>query len=269
MTYNTRETSLRTGEPVELYEFRHGPNFYRYTSSDADVVFEGDAYQARTINRTAIEATQELARNPINLTTDPDLPLLALFRFAPPSEVIQVVVRRFHRGDAEAATIWMGRILNVGRRGLAAEIRCESVYSSIKRPGLRRMYQKACPHVLYSAQCGVNREAYRVTLPVVNVAGLNVTFGDLSAYPPTYFVGGYIEWSPSVGIVERRSVRNQGNPTVAVNFPPVRLTPGTSVDLYPGCAHNLTACDTFGNRDNYGGMPYIPTKNPFDGTPIF
>ena len=269
MTYAARETGAQTGEPVELYEFRHGPNFYRYTSSDTDVVFESQTYQARTINRSAIEATQELARNPINLQVDPELPLLALFRFAPPSEVIQVVVRRFHRGDTEAATIWMGRILNVGRRGLAAEIRCESVYSSIKRPGLRRMYQKACPHVLYSAQCGVDREAYRVTQAVASVSGLNVVVADLSAFSATRFLGGYIEWAPAVGILERRSIRGQSGNTLAVNFPPLGLAPGTSVDIYPGCAHNMTACDTFGNRDNYGGMPYIPTKNPFDGTPIF
>lgn len=34
MTYDARETGLQTGQPVELYEFRHGTTLYRYTSAD-------------------------------------------------------------------------------------------------------------------------------------------------------------------------------------------------------------------------------------------
>lgn len=267
MTYEARETSAQSGEPVELYEFQRGPNFYRYTSADSDVVFNSAAYTAVPLSRSSIEATQEIARGALNLTCARTLPLLAIFNPVPPSDVIMLTVRRFHRGDAEAVVIWMGRVLNVGWSGLQASIRCESVYSSIKRPGLRRMYQKQCPHVLYSAQCGVDRDAHKVTAEVVTVSGLAVTVDSLTGN----FGGGYIEWEPQPGVIERRAIRSNSGAVLTINFIAPNLAPGASVDVFPGCDHTLGAggCAGYGNTPNYGGMPYIPTKNPFDGTPVY
>lgn len=270
MTYDARESGAQTGEPVELYEFRHGPNFYRYTSAEADVLFESQLFTAVPLSRTAIEATQEVARGALTVSCARTLSLLSLFNPVPPSEVITVTVRRFHRGDAEAVVVWIGRVLNVSWRGLQAEIRCESVYTSIQRPGLRRMYQKQCPHVLYSAQCGANKDSYRVSVAVVSVAGLNVTTSSLGAVADGYFAGGWVEWSPEAGIVERRAIRGHAGNTLQLNFQPLGLAPGATLDVYPGCDHTLGTCAAkFSNAPNYGGMPYIPTKNPFGGAPIF
>jgi uncharacterized phage protein (TIGR02218 family) len=161
----------------------------------------------------------------------------------------------------------MGRILNVSWSGAAAQIHCESVYSSIKRPGLRRMYQKQCPHVLYSASCGVSAAAEKVTRTVSSITGLDVTVSSLSGFSDGYFAGGYIEWITG-GFTERRSIRGHTGNVLTVNFQPYGLA--GSVDIYPGCDHTLTTCNTkYSNSANYGGMPYIPTKNPFDGTPVF
>lgn len=270
MTYQAQETGAQTGAPVELYEFRHGPNFYRYTSADADVVHESKTFEARTLSRNAIEATQELARQALTISADRYLPILELFKFAPPSDVITVTVYRLHRGDGEAIVIWMGRILNVSWSGLQAQIRCESVHTSIKRPGLRRMYQKQCPHVLYSDQCGVVAGSHVITRQVLGVSGLAVTLADMGAFTSGQFAGGYIEWQTQVGIFERRSIRDHTGAVLTVNFQTLNLAVGASVDVYPGCDHTLATCASkFSNSLNYGGMPYIPTKNPFDGTPIF
>ncbi len=270
MSYDTQETGAQTGAPVELYEFRHGPNFYRYTSADVDVVHDFKTFEAWPMSRNAIEATQEMARQALKISCSRDLPILSLFRLAPPSDVITVSVYRLHRGDGEAITAWMGRILNVSWRGLQAEIHCESVYTSIKRPGLRRMYQKQCPHVLYSAQCGVVGGSYKVSRQVLSVSGLDVTLADMGAFASGYFAGGYIEWQPSTGIIERRSIRNHAGAVLSVNFQAFGLVAGVTIDVYPGCDHTLATCAAkFSNSLNYGGMPYIPTKNPFDGTPVF
>ncbi|MHA3078769.1 baseplate hub domain-containing protein [Acinetobacter sp. ANC 5502] len=34
------------------------------------------------------------------------------------------------------------------------------------------------------------------------------------------------------------------------------------VYVYPGCVHSISACNTFGNTDNFMGFPYIPEDNP-------
>lgn len=47
------------------------------------------------------------------------------------------------------------------------------------------------------------------------------------------------------------------------------IHPGMLITVYPGCQRTTTACETFNNRDNYGGFEWMPGKSPFDGTPFF
>jgi len=45
---------------------------------------------------------------------------------------------------------------------------------------------------------------------------------------------------------------------------------GDQVRAYPGCDHSLITCaNKFGNSLNFGGFPFMPEKNPMDGTPVF
>jgi len=40
-----------------------------------------------------------------------------------------------------------------------------------------------------------------------------------------------------------------------------------SVTLYPGCSHTIADCrDKFNNLVNFGGFPWIPSKNPFNNS---
>ena len=59
--------------------------------------------------------------------------------------------------------------------------------------------------------------------------------------------------------------------TVASNHGEVaRLTILYPVTLVAGCDHSMAVCaGRFDKLDNYGGFPFIPPKNPFDGTPVF
>lgn len=270
MTYDASETGAQTGKPIELYEFRVGTAYYRYTSADADIVFQTKTYEARAMQRSAFEATSEVARSALNITCERTLPLLDLFRFAPPGEVVMLTVYRKHRDDSEYVVAWMGRVLNVTWRGVDAVVSCESVHTSIRRPGLRRMYQKSCPHVLYSAPCGVNAATSKVSKSVSSVSGLNVTLADMGAYADGHFAGGYVEWEQSPGVFERRAITAQVGAVVSINFQLVGLTAGNTLTVYPGCDHTISTCNSkFANSANYGGMPYIPSKNPFDGSPVY
>lgn len=266
MAFNTNEIGAQTGKPVELYEFRRGPDYYRYTSSDANITWNTKVYEAVAMSRDAIEATAEVARNPIKITCGQTLGILQLFLYGPPGDVVTLSVYRLHRGDTEAATIWMGRILNVTWSGSQAIIHCESVYSSIKRTGLRRMYQKQCPHVLYSAACGVSSSAVRLTANVLGVSGTTLTLDSMGGYSTDYFAGGYLEWEFSPGKFERRAIQNSTTTTVTVATQVFNLSAGASVRIYPGCDHVLSTCNgKFSNAANFGGFPWIPTKNPFGG----
>lgn len=269
MAYSTQETSYQSGSPVELYEFRYGAVFYRYTSADADQVFDSKTYTAIPITRGALELTPELARTAPRITIDNSAALLDLFKGGMPADFVTLSISRFHRGDAEDITVWSGRVLSVSWNSGAATLQCESVFTSIKRTGLRRMYQKQCPHVLYSAACGLTSSAWRVTKQINGISGTVITLASLSE-AAGYFVGGYLEWDSGGGLFERRAISAQSGSTVTITHPIAGMTASQNVNLYPGCDHVLTTCNTkFANAANYGGFPYIPTKNPFGGTTVY
>lgn len=268
MTYAAVETSIQSGRPVELYEFLYGATAYRYTSADGDVVYGGNTYSAVPIARGAVEATNEVARLALEITCTRELPVLEPFAVSPPEEVVLITLRRLHAGDGEAIIMWMGRVLNVTLNNAAAEIHCESVYTSLKRVGLRRLYQKSCPHVVYGTGCGLARATYKATKTVSTVVGTTITVGSIGAVDG-YYAGGYLEWS-SGGVSHRRSIHSQTGGAVVIGFPIPGMAASDSVDLYPGCDHTLSTCNgKFGNSLNYGGMPYFPPKNPFAGTAIY
>ncbi len=270
MTYAAIESSAQSGRPVELYEFLDGATPYRYTSADGDIVYGGNTYTAVPISRGAVEATSETARLALEITCARSVGVLALFALLPPDDIVAVTVRRLHAGDGEAITLWMGRVLNVTLNNVSAEIHCESVYTSLKRVGLRRLYQKGCPHVVYGPGCGLDRNAFKSTKTVSTVSGTSITLAAMGAFVDGYFAGGYLEWESSGGYFERRAIRSQVGGVVTIGFPLPGLAAAASVNLYPGCDHSLATCTgKFANRLNYGGMPYFPSKNPFDGTIIY
>lgn len=268
MTYDGRETSARDASPVELYEFAWGAVApQRYTSAAAAYALDGNIYSAATLQRGNIEASVEKARNDLDITCARDFPIAELFRVAPPSEVISVIVRRQHRGDTGTAVIWQGRVLNAEWSDGSATLHCEPVSASMKRAGLRRRYQRQCPHVLYGPSCGVDRVAHSKYTMVSSVAGLVLNVAELDAKP---YAGGFVQWTTPAFTIERRFIRSFSGTALTLTQAFQGIGAGAAVVVSPGCAHTRAMCAAaYGNLPNYGGFPFIPTKNPFDGTPVY
>lgn len=270
MVFDTRERSVQDGAPVELYEFAHGSVVLRFTSADTALTLGADTYAPATLRRSQIEASAELARNAITLICPRDFAIAELFRVSPPTEVIMVTVRRVHRGDADPAVIWMGRAINCDWSGSEAQIHCEPVISSLRRVGLRRKYQRQCPHVLYAqgaGQCGVPKATHANATTVTSVAGLVLNVAALASKP---WAGGFVEWVAPDGAIERRFIVSFTGLGLRLSQAFIGITAGQAVTVYPGCDHTMTTCQTvYANLPNYGGFPFVPIKNPFDGTPVF
>jgi uncharacterized phage protein (TIGR02218 family) len=268
MTYDIRERSVQDGAPVELYLFARNDKFWRFTSAGEDVGDSSETWVSAPITRNDIEQSTEQARNALTLTVPRNFQIADMFRIAPPSDVIALTVFRYHRGEEEdVAVIWMGRILNVSFEGAKATIRCEPVSASMKRQGLRRMYQKQCPHVLYGPGCTLNKDDFAIDTTVTSIDGVTLVVGAVGALS---YGGGFIEYEDADGNLERRFIRSHVTTTLTLNFPFTGLSASDPVTIYPGCAHTMEVCDgDFGNILNYGGTPFVPDKNPFSGTPIY
>ena len=268
MTYAAEEISVQSGAPVDLYEFAHGLSEYRYTSSEADFTLGADTYTAIALERNAVEASQEKARNTLKLTMPRTAAVAELFRVAPPSDTVTITVRRVHRGDtASPVVVWMGRVLGCAFEGARATLNCEPITVSLARTGLRRVYTLSCPHVLYGAACGLAKASYDHATTVSSISGVTLTVASIGAFS---YAGGFVEWTNDDGNVERRFIKSHASTALTLMQAFAGIATSDAVTLYPGCDHTLTTCDTtFGNALNYGGFPGIPQKNPWAGDPVF
>lgn len=268
MTYEANETSVQSGAPVELFQFVRGSTYYRYTSAESDVADTDVIWTSTPVMRTSIEVTPERVRNGISITVPRNNPVADLFRISPPTDVVAVTIFRYHRDDLETIVMWMGRVLGVNWQGAKAEMQCEPVSTSVKRNGLRAVYQKNCRHVLFGTGCRLNRDDYKIETTVASFSGKNLSVADLLNLP---YAGGYLEWEPVPGSIERRfivSADTDGG--LVLNLPFQGISVSDPVTVYPGCAHDTVTCDTvYDNIENFGGMPFIPLKNPFGGDPIY
>jgi uncharacterized phage protein (TIGR02218 family) len=272
MTYEALETSLQDATPIELYEFEYGPNRFLYTDLDTSYIYLSKEYLPLQISHTPFEESVELARNNITVTVPRDAPIADLFRIYPPSEEVSLTIYRIHRTDPdqEIKVVWIGRVLNASWKGVRADLHCENLFTSFKRKGLRRLYQKACPHVLYGPDCRAVKGDSLVTVPVSGVDGSTVTSPSLTVEPAGLFPGGLLEWEKLPDVWERRRIKDQLGDAIVLAQPVYDLIGGALIDLYPGCAHDKVDCvGKFANILNYGGFTDITKKNPFGSSGAF
>ncbi len=266
MTYQTRESSLQDGEPVELFRFAQGVRKWLYTSGPTSETHQSEVYEPAAIMRGAIDRTTDINRSSIDITMPRDSALAGEFIAAPPEGVISVTVFRRHRGDGDLDTIviWKGRVSGAKLTGHKLELTCSPISSSLRRPGLRAKYQLMCRHALYDGGCGVLRDSYKTTGTVDAGGGVTIQVNAAASKPNGYFNGGIL----SAESGQRMIVSHQGqNLKIMSQIPGLAI--GENVELYAGCDHSKETCFyKFNNLDNYGGFPFIPTKNPFSGDAI-
>jgi len=265
VSYNTIEISAHSSHVYELYKFSRNNRSWFYTSHDEDVVYDGNTYLSTPINSPEYEQSPDANRNPITISLPIDNNFIREFIASPPTVVTTVTIYRGHVGDSEVLAIWLGRLTNVKFGVQDADLRIESVFSSLKRPCLRYRYQRNCPHDLYGAGCKIDKVDYATDTIITLVDAVTITSYEASLKPDGYYDGGIITWD-NAGAETHRFILSHVGSTVIFDLPFGSVASGAVLTLYPGCNRTLNTCDTkFGNTDNYGGQPFYPEKNPFTG----
>lgn len=250
---------------VELYRFVIGTERFLYTTAQRPVTHQGEEYDPVYIRRDAVKGTSELARAALKIRMPRDAAFAARFAPAPPTDVAEVEI--FQQDDVATAAIWVGRVLTVARKGSEAVADCEPIHTSLRRAGLRRHYQKRCPHTLYDDGCRAPRQDFRVEATLTAVNGTALTAAEFDAQPDGFFTGGDVELG---SLPERRAIIDHVGDTITLNAPIADAAAGDAITAFAGCDHSFATCvSKFANEENYGGMPFIPTKNPFGSDPVF
>lgn len=273
MTFDARETSEQQGAPVELYEFYVDNQVMRYTSCESDQTVSSNLYTSAPIVRGNIALSVESPRNALKLEVPRNFAVADLYRVGSPREPVGLIVKAFHRADAEVGTMWVGKVLNVNwEHTVKAIMNCEPASISAKRQGLGRYIQVPCPYALFDVEtCKVDKELFRHPTFLGTISGKTVTVGSVMA--GLNYLGGFIEWNDgnSPAIYERRLIVARSGLTMTLNRPfSSTIQPSDVVDIFPGCDHLLTTCDEdYDNLENNGGFSHMPEKNPFNGAPVF
>jgi len=254
--------------PVELYRFTQGANVYTYTSADEEIVYNSETYVPTPIGRSSIDLRNELSKANIDVR----MPLSheqALLWMKAQSEAT-VGLTLFQQSDVGTNVIWKGRIVSVKPQKADIIFQLESIFTSLRRPGLRARYQRPCRHVLYRRGCWLDKEDFALVAEATAVAGNVVTVPDAASAPAGDFFTGMILAPDGT----YRFITAHSGASITLQRPIQTLTEALAdgpveVVLYPGCDRTSTRCkDRFNNLNNFGGFKYIPIRNPFDGSSI-
>lgn len=274
MAYDTIESSVESGQPIELYEFRVGTERTRLTSSENDVVIPSslETYVAETISRGEI-VDEVVARssNRLEVRLPAENEFVAQFRSLAPGEFATLTLFRVHRGDLggsdDRVTVFKGTVRNVSYvdNGRVAVVQVLAITSALSRPVPRRTYQGLCNHMLYDSRCTIDKDdpSFRLISTVTAVSGDVVTVSGANAFSGSFadfFVAGYVEFDNDF-----RTVVGQSGDDLTLILPFKESPLNQTVIARAGCKHRIVedCTDKFVNVENFGGFPYVPKKNPF------
>lgn len=259
------------GRPTELYRFTYGPNpndSRFYVDGERTILHAGDTYSPVPIKRGSTSNSGSLDKSTMEVSMPHTLAIPQLFRVYSPSHPVTLTVFQGENADPDAQfiAVWVGRVVSIAFEGIEAKLSCEPVSTSFRRSGLRRNYQYMCPHILYGPQCGADKIAATAATTAYAVNGRSVTLNGLLSSPDRY-IGGMLEWVTPAGIAEARTILSattvSGRSQLQLTGIASGLLPGRTVSVVRGCRHTLPACiEDHDNAPNYGGDPWIPTKNP-------
>lgn len=281
MAFDTYENSNFDGVPVRLYEISYGGDAWRYNSSDRNLTVGGVEYVACAISDDGFDQSGEATSETLSITCPASLEIVRRYRGTPPSSTILVRVRELHYDDVgyiaggltSVPIVWQGELTGVREQDSATAILTANMLTiSFKRGGLRLSWQRQCPHFVYDSNCRLNKASFAVAVTgTINATKITVST-DISGYAANYFDGGFVEWTdPVTGTKEMRGIELQEGSVLNL-LGTIDNIEGTSASfkIYPGCRRTIDYCQSvFNNHANYGGVPHLPGRSPFDGNPIY
>jgi uncharacterized phage protein (TIGR02218 family) len=189
------------------------------------------------------------------------------------------IFRGHEQVPGETVAHWKGRIVGAEVEGARILLTCESVFSTLRRAGVRAKYQRLCRHALYGRGCGLDIALSWLSGPVTAVSGNAVTIPDAAGQPDGWFRGGVLRYGAQLGFITGHAgallTLSRPVPEIAAALasPEIDTDTGDTLpimaDITPGCDLRASTCAAkFGNLPNFGGFPEIPGRNPFGGGSI-
>ena len=261
MTFESHEISMETGGRIELYALAVGNSIYRmHDGSAAYLSYAGDDYFKINVSRGRIATGQE------HLTVElpGDHEFSRQFTTIAPGQLGTLTIWSFHRANtADVRVVYKGVVRSVAFTQDMSQslLSVVPVSEAFDKEIPQETFQAPCNHVLFDANCQVSAGSYKHTGLITAVTGNVITVqGLLSAKGDGWSTSGFA----SYGVLDYRLILAQSGDTCTLALPFYANVLGLTLDVFAGCDHSISICNSkFSNRINFGGCPYVPTKNIF------
>jgi uncharacterized phage protein (TIGR02218 family) len=269
MSYDAFENSVESSRPVELFTITLGVTIWRYVTGILPITISGDTWEPLAISREATGQSKESSDRQVAITVPADTPIVRDYIDSVPGQTATVRIERYQQPDGatpQRIILFDGAILAVTFEGSGkiAKISVQALDKALSRVVPRDVYSGICNHVLYDPRCTVVKTTYRIIGTVSAVSGRDVTVPGVNAQPDGYFQAGFIENTSSVNPDRRLVLKHVGN-VLTLSLPFAKSVLGQVVRVHAGCDHTPQTCKSkFNNLPNFGGFPFVPTKNVFN-----
>lgn len=281
MTYDSLETSTAEGRPYFLYLFAEGSTLWRFTSRASDWVSPTGAiagesqdliWTASSLSHGSVVQSSDPRRVDLSLTLPISDPFARRY-LGPRSRAVTTLTlfRGHEQVPMEVVAHWKGRVVSARTEGPRIILRCESLFTAMRREGVRAKYQRLCRHALYAGGCQLGIGAFYVNSTATARSGLQITVPEAAAQPDGWYRGGVLRHAGLLGFITGHSGSTL---TLAGRMPDLEVAIGDpnttpTIKIAPGCDLRRDTCDVkFSNLLNFGGFPDIPGRNPFGGSSI-
>lgn len=279
MAYLDQENSIESGAPYFLYEFVTPDTSYYFTDYPILINWNSIDWSSIAIKHSEIKQSNELSKNGISISLPNTGIFSDIFKGWSPDYTMTVTVRRGHFGASDTLVYWKGRVASHLPKNQILELKCESIFTSMRRPGIRARYQRNCRHSVYGPGCNLDKSNFATNGILSSYSGLVLTISAASGEDDDWFLGGAVEFPDG----SFRFITDHTGSAITISRPSRFVAEtvagygenyglyygGIPVILYPGCDRTLTTClNKFNNLDNQGGFKWIPSKNPLGGSSI-
>ncbi len=153
MTYDLTEVSIESSRPYFLYEFYYNGTYYRYTDYVDEIDQDDETWSPIAITHSSVKQSEDMSKNSLTIEIPIDTDIADIFKGWSPETSLTFSLYRGQFGEDDTIIYWKGRVSSHGFSGKILELECESIFTSMKRYGVRAKYQRLCRHSLFSDCC--------------------------------------------------------------------------------------------------------------------
>jgi uncharacterized phage protein (TIGR02218 family) len=257
VTYIDTEKSIQDNKPIELYKFRRDAvdETFFYTSSNESIIFLGDIYNPVSISRGELNQTSNIEKATIDITIPFNTALVLQYVSEVIIDEFSVIIYRENAGGY--AQIYSGILDAITVGEPMATINAISRTKALETDTLQIMHSIQCPYKLFDAStCKASSAGFTLTGTIDTINSTSITSSVFATKPDGWLIGGEL----IVNSRRRMILSHIGNNIIISPF--LNASAGDSFEAFAGCGHNTDDClNKFSNLDNFGGEPYIPTKD--------